>query len=34
MNGLLNQLIAREVGANDGPFLPEAVRPKGSVCCP
>jgi hypothetical protein len=34
MNGLLNQLIAREVGANDGQFLPEAVRPKGSVCCP
>jgi arylsulfatase A-like enzyme len=33
MNDLLNQLIAREVGANDGQFLPEAVRPKGSVCC-
>ncbi len=33
MNELLNQLIAREVGANDGQFLPEPVRPKGSVCC-
>jgi arylsulfatase len=33
MNELLNQLVAREVGANDGQFLPEAVRPKGSVCC-
>jgi arylsulfatase len=34
MNGLLNELIAREVGVNDGRFLPEAVRPAGSVCCP
>lgn len=33
MNELLNQLLAREVGANDGQFLPEAVRPGGSVCC-
>jgi len=33
MNGLWNQLIAREVGVNDGQFLPEPVRPKGSVCC-
>jgi arylsulfatase len=29
LNGLLNELMAREVGANDGSFLPEAVRPKG-----
>jgi arylsulfatase len=28
MNGLMNDLIAREVGVNDGSFLPEAVRPK------
>lgn len=33
MNGLLDELVAREVGANDGQFLPEAVRPRGSVCC-
>jgi arylsulfatase A-like enzyme len=33
MNALLNELMAREVGRNDGQFLPEAVRPKGSVCC-
>ena len=31
--GLLNELMAREVGVNDGHFLPPAVRPKGSVCC-
>ena len=30
MNALLNELIAREVGENDGQFLPPAVRPKGS----
>lgn len=29
MNTLLNELIAREVGVNDGSFLPEPVRPKG-----
>jgi arylsulfatase len=29
MNTLLNELMAREVGANDGSFLPKAVRPKG-----
>lgn len=28
MNRLLNELMAREVGANDGKFLPPAVRPK------
>jgi arylsulfatase len=28
MNALLNDLMAREVGVNDGKFLPEAVRPK------
>ena len=33
MNALLNDLVAREVGTNDGQFLPEAVRPRGSVCC-
>ena len=27
MNELMNDLIAREVGVNDGSFLPEAVRP-------
>lgn len=31
MNGLLNELMAHEVGVNDGRFLPPAVRPKGSV---
>ncbi|MBW1790063.1 MAG: sulfatase-like hydrolase/transferase [Deltaproteobacteria bacterium] len=33
MNALLNELVAREVGVNDGQFLPPAVRPNGSVCC-
>ncbi len=28
MNALLNQLIAKEVGTNDGGFLPAAIRPK------
>ena len=28
LNGLLNELMAREVGVNDGSFLPKAVRPK------
>ena len=28
MNALLNDLMAREVGVNNGKFLPEAVRPK------
>ena len=28
MNGLLNDLIAKEVGFNDNHFLPEAIRPK------
>jgi arylsulfatase len=28
LNGLLNDLMAREVGVNDGSFLPDAVRPK------
>jgi arylsulfatase len=31
MNKLLNELLAREVGVNDGQFLPKAVRPKGPV---
>lgn len=30
MNDLLNELMAREVGVNDGRFLPRAVRPKDS----
>jgi arylsulfatase len=29
LNTLLNELMAREVGVNDGSFLPKAVRPKG-----
>lgn len=33
MNALLNELMAREVGVNDGQFLPPAVRPKGNVSC-
>jgi arylsulfatase A-like enzyme len=28
MNALLNELIAKEVGKNDGGFLPAAIRPK------
>jgi arylsulfatase len=28
MNALLNELIAKEVGKNDGSFLPAAIRPK------
>ena len=28
LNGLLNDLLAREVGVNDGRFLPEVIRPK------
>ena len=32
MNALLNELIAREIGANDGRFLPPAVRSKDKVC--
>lgn len=28
MNTLLNDLIAKEVGTNDGSFLPESIRPK------
>jgi arylsulfatase len=28
LNSLLNDLMAREVGVNNGSFLPEAVRPK------
>jgi arylsulfatase len=28
LNALLNDLMAREVGVNDGKFLPEIVRPK------
>ncbi len=31
MNALLNDLIAREVGVNDGRFLPSAVRSKSEV---
>jgi len=28
MNQLLNDLMAREVGVNDGRFLPQDIRPK------
>ena len=28
MNALLNELMAKEVGRNDGSFLPAAIRPK------
>jgi arylsulfatase len=28
MNALLNQLMAKEVGANDGSFLPATIRPR------
>jgi hypothetical protein len=28
LNALLSDLMAREVGVNDGQFLPEVVRPK------
>ncbi len=28
MNMLLNQLMAKEVGRNDGSFLAAAIRPK------
>jgi arylsulfatase len=28
MNALLNDLIAKEVGKNDGAFLPDAIRPE------
>jgi arylsulfatase len=28
MNGLLNELMAKEVGVNDGHFLPQDIRPK------
>ena len=28
MNTLLNELMAKEVGKNDGSFLPAAIRPK------
>jgi hypothetical protein len=28
MNTLINDLMTKEVGVNDGKFLPEAVRPK------
>jgi arylsulfatase len=31
MNTLLNDLMAKEVGKNDGAFLPAAVRPKRTV---
>ena len=31
MNALLNDLMAKEVGKNDGSFLPEVIRPKGEV---
>jgi len=33
MNTLLNELMALEVGVNDGQFLPLAVRSKDSVLC-
>jgi hypothetical protein len=28
MNASLNDLMAKEVGKNDGSFLPAAIRPK------
>jgi hypothetical protein len=28
MNALLNELMAKEVGKNDGSFLPAAIRPR------
>jgi hypothetical protein len=28
MNDLLNELMALELGKNDGSFLPAAIRPK------
>jgi hypothetical protein len=28
-NSLLNDLMAKEVGVNDGSFLPEVIRPAG-----
>jgi arylsulfatase len=28
MNDLLNELMAKEVGVNDGRFLPQDIRPK------
>jgi hypothetical protein len=28
MNSLLNELMAKEVGVNDGRFLPHNIRPK------
>lgn len=28
MNGLLNQLMAKEAGTNDGSFMPAVIRPK------
>jgi arylsulfatase len=31
MNALLNELMAKEVGKNDGSFLPEVIRPNGEV---
>ncbi|MEO8205439.1 MAG: hypothetical protein ABI615_04610, partial [Chthoniobacterales bacterium] len=31
MNGLLNDLMAKEVGTNNGSFLPEVIRPKGAT---
>ncbi|MFZ4775621.1 MAG: hypothetical protein ACOYM3_09675 [Terrimicrobiaceae bacterium] len=31
MNGLLNDLLAKEVGANDGSFLPAVIRPAGEI---
>lgn len=31
MNTLLNELMAREVGSNDGSFLPKSIRPKAAV---
>jgi arylsulfatase len=34
MNALLNELVAREVGKNDGAFLPAVIRPKGAIKFP
>lgn len=34
MNALLNTLMAKEVGTNDGGFLPEVIRPPGAKPLP
>jgi hypothetical protein len=34
MNALLNELVAREVGVNDGRFLPREIGPAGADAVP